>query len=355
VPETLIYVGDSRFGGWTQVRIRRGIEQIAGDFTLTVTEKWPGQWSVRRIKRGDACRVEVDGETLITGFVDDWCPGYDDSDHWVRISGRDQTGDLVDCSAIHKGGHWRGVGLTQIVSDLAQPFGIAVRAETDVGGPFRDFAIQEGETVFEAMSRAAGMRGVLLVSDGAGGLVITRAGTTPASIRLERGKNIKGAEGEFSFRDRYSSYVVKGQRRGTDDDVGAPELLSSVSGSVIDDGVKRHRPLVILAEDQGNAADFTRRAAWERNVRLGRSIRSRVTVQGWREQGHTGPLWAPNRIVHITDDWQGLNDDLLIAAVELSLDDRGTVADLELTHPAAFELLPEPEQKKAAKKVRAAT
>ena len=339
-PNVVLSVEGQKFEGWTSVRVRIGLEQIAGEFELSVTELWSGQWSQRRIKRGDPCTVMVDSDTLVTGYVDDWMPSYDATQHTITVTGRDKTGDLVDCSAIHQGGSWSGVGLLQIANDLTAPFGISTLTISDVGAPFKHFSIQEGETVFEALSRAAKMRGLLLLSDGAGHLILSRSGMGRHQGRLGKGENILSANGQFSFRDRYSTYIAKGQRRGTDDDAGSPELLSSASASIVDEGMTRYRPLIIIAEDQGNAKDFSTRATWERNVRVGKSIRSSVRVQGWRDKGETGNLWTPNLIVPITDSWQGLNDDLLIAGVEFTYDQGGTIAQIELTNPSAFNVLP---------------
>lgn len=336
---TLSINGQS-YGGWESVTINRGIKQLCGDFTLTASDRWPGNWAGQPIKPGMACTVSIDGELVTTGYVGRSNPRFDESSHIVSIRGRDMTADLVDCSAIHQSGHWRGVGLLQIAQDLAAPFGVRVIAAADPGVPFRDFAIQEGETAFEALSRAAAMRGLLPVSDSTGVIVLTRAGSSRHAVDLIQGVNIKAAEGDYSIDDRFSVYITKGQRRGTDDDTGAPELLSGPSGSVTDDGVPRYRPMVILAEDQGDGVTFRQRAQWERNVRRGQGKVARVTVYGWREFGDRGELWQPNRTVRIVAPWLWLDDVLLISGVTYSKSERGTVADLELTDPLAFDLPP---------------
>lgn len=346
-------VAGKQYGGWEEVTINLGIKQMAGDFSLVASDRWPGGWGAQPIRAGDACTVAIDGATVITGYVDRVNPRYDADGHNITITGRDKAGDLVDCSAIYKSGHWSGATLLQIASDLCQPFSVEVKADADLGAPFKDFAIQEGETVFEAISRAAGMRGVLAISNGAGGLTLTRAGTARHDTTLKNPGNIKAASGEFSLNERFSEYITKGQRRGTDDDVGTPELLSSPSGQVTDPGVKRYRPLIVLAEDQGTKTTFEQRAAWERNVRIGNALSVRATVFGWLDQGEKGKLWAINRLVKIVDRWLWLDDTLLIAGVSFYRGPRGTLTYLELTNPAAFELLAEPEQQTAIAKVKA--
>lgn len=321
-------VNGAIYGGWTSVEIKRGIEQIAGTFRLQVTERWPGQLTAAPVRRGDACEVQVGGQTIITGYVDDTAPEYDATSHTVTISGRDKTGDLVDCSAIHKSGQWKSQKLDQIAADVCAPFGIkvTVQAGVDVGKAFPSFNIQEGERAFETLDRAARMRAVLLMSDGAGRLVIGRADTTRVQTDLVEGRNIKKAQGKFDWKERFSHYVVKGQSR----------TAGQASGTADDAAITRYRPIVVLAEDQGHIASLTERAQWEANIRMGRSNRATVTVQGW---SHAAGLWLPNRIVHLTSPMLYADLDLLIASVTYRLDDTGTTAELELARPEAFDLL----------------
>lgn len=322
------------FGGWKQVEIKTGIEQIAGTFQLQVSERWPGQNAPSPLLPGSPCEILLDGRTIITGYVDSTEAGYGEQSHNVTVSGRDKAGDLVDCAAIHKTGQWKSRRLDQIAMDLCAPFGIKVVVQADVGAPFPSFNIQEGERVFETLDRAARMRAVLLVSDGLGNLIITRAGRTRAGTDLVENVNIKAARGKFDWKERFGHYVVKGQYRGTDD--GAAADAAGPSGIADDTAVDRYRPIVVLAEDQGHIATLKQRAEWEKNVRLGRANRATVTVQGWT---NAGGLWRPNTIVHLHSPLLYADLDLLIASVTYRLDEGGTTADLELCRPEAFDLL----------------
>lgn len=346
MPETVLSVGGRDYGGWTEIRIQRGIEQIAGAFDLTVTERWGTGRELRQIKPGEACQVRVDGVPVITGYVDAVRPAYDARTHSVTVSGRDRTADLVDCSAVYKSGQWAGRTLAQIAGDLAQPFGISVTDRTGDGEKFPAFALHEGETVFEAIERAARMRSVLLISDGLGNLVIDRAGTARAATDLVQGRNILSASAELTWKERYSSYTVKGQAQGTDNAFGA--VVSSIKGVAIDAAINRYRPLIVLAEDQGHGVSFKRRAEWERNVRMGRGNRATVSVQGW---SHSGGLWLANQRTRLTSALLDVDAELVIASVELTLDDQGTRAQLSLSRPEAFDVIDVSKKKKTKESV----
>ncbi|MBF0248041.1 MAG: hypothetical protein HQL36_08225 [Alphaproteobacteria bacterium] len=305
-----------------------------------------GQQARKAILPGQKGIVAVDGEVFITGYVDDVSPAYSGTSHDVTVDGRDATGDLVDCSAIHQPGEWQGLKLEAIAAILAKPFGIPVKALCDTGTPFRKFRIEEGETAFEAIERACRMRAVLPVSDGRGGLQIIRAGSGRTMVSLKRGQNILEASARLSHRDRFSQYIVKGQQPSWADQIPADQL-AQVRGDATDPGARRHRPLLIIAEQSVDGASSQDRATWEANVRAARARQVTVVVQGWRERPD-GALWSPNRLVRLADDWLAIDQDMLITGVTFSKGDQGTRTELSLMPPGAFELKAEPEPEEDA-------
>lgn len=327
------------YGGWKSLRVTRSIEQIAGTFDLEITERWPGNPIASPIKPGKRCQLLLDGEPVITGWVDLVAPDYDSNRHTIRVSGRDKTGDLVDCSAMHKSGQWANVTLLQLARDLLAPYDISVSvaAGVNAGSAFSSFNIQEGETVFECLDRAARMKALLLTSDALGNLVITRAGTLRSDYALVEGQNIKAARAEFSQKERFSRYQIKGQGRlGADGE----QEHAAVTGVITDPAITRHRPLIVLAESHSNNTTLRDRAEWERNVRRGRGARGSITVQGWADLG--GALWQPNTLIPVTSPLLWLKDaePLLIVGCSYSLDEQGgTLTELAIARPESFQLL----------------
>ncbi len=338
--EVTLAVNGVSYAGWKDVQIRTGIEQISGSFRLAVTERWPGQPELRPLRPDDACVVAIDGQPVITGYIDDVERQASSSDHAVTISGRDRSGQLVDCSAIHEPGEFKGRTALQIAQELAQPWGIAVRAATDVGRPFETFTVQKGETAFDALKRLARIRGLLVYSDGLGGVVFARSGTAHCGVLLREGPegNIKSGTATFSHAERFSQYRVMGQSGAGWSDA---EASAEQAASAKDGAVRLFRPLIILAEDQADGLSYTDRARWEARTRAAKAKRLQVTVQGWK---HTGGLWQPNQLVQVDAPMLGWTGDLLISAVELKLSgDEGSTAQLDLVGPGAFDLLPMPE------------
>ncbi|MFG6462255.1 phage baseplate assembly protein [Roseateles sp. DXS20W] len=322
--------------GWESVSITRSIEHAAGGFSLVVSERWPGVEAPRQVRAGDACELTVGGQTVITGFVDEAESDLDAASHLISVAGRDKVADLIDCGAVRKSGQWRGLRIEQIAAELAAPFDIRVSADVDTGKALTSFALQEGESVFEAISRAARIRALLLVSDGKGGLLITRAGETRVATVLEMGVNLLSCRVKLDLKDRFSSYLLKGQAPGTDWLSGAS--AAQVAAKAADPGVRRYRPLVITADAPDIAATLQQRAQWEANSRAARSLTVTGKVQGWR---HAGGLWAPNTRVKVVSEEQHVSDELLVTGVEFSLaEGGGSTTTLTMTRADAFTLLP---------------
>lgn len=345
--ELVLEVGGQLWRGWTELSVSRSIEAVAGSFELTLTDLWEaGRRRRIDVHPGAACRILVEGprgaEPLITGHVDEVAPAYDAGRHQVRISGRDAAGDLVDCSAVHApSGEWQDSGLHAIATDLCRPFGIPVWMAVAAGPAFASFRIQEGETVWECLERACRMRQVLAISDGRGGIVITRPGQARRSGHTLAGPGapILRAEGSSSLRDRHSAYIVKGQ--GPLADLVAAEDAAGAQGTASDPGVRRHRPLIVVAEDSAaeGALSLEGRARFEAAVREGRSRRITLTLAGWRDAA--GALWQPLTTLRLADEFLAVDAELLVAGVAFARDaNAGSTATLTLTGRHAFDVLP---------------
>lgn len=354
--ECELLINDVRYGGWKDIDIQRGIEQISGAFRLEVTERWPEQAEPRPIKPGDQCQVLIDGVTVITGYVDECSPGReaagDRGNTWFAVSGRDKTGDLVDCSAIYQTGQWKGQSLARIARDICAPFGIEVvvdaLAAEKTNKVIPSHKIEEGETAFDCIERASRWVGVLLIADGLGNLVITLPGSVPAQTALISGENIKREEGRFSWAERFSQYIVKGQTREK----------ANVKATAADAVVSRYRPLIVMAEDQPHGPSGQARADWEMTTRAGRANRATVTVQSWRQGGDSGELWTPGLRVLVQSDYLRVDAQMMIVSVSYVLSEsEGCVARLEICDPRGYDKLaglnvPELEANKGKRKGR---
>jgi prophage tail gpP-like protein len=273
----------------------------------------------------------------------------------LTVVARDRVCDLVDCAAVLDGPHeWRDLRLDEIARRLAAPYGVQVLTEADAGPAFPRFEIQPGETAWEALSRAATARGVLLAGTGAGALRLTRASLAkPAAGPIVLGQNVRRARGVFDHSQRHSVVCVRGQAEGgaiprgvhaadgTVAEGGERTLSLRGQGRAEDAAVRRFRPRVILGETAGEAGSFADRAKWAVRHAAGQGTRVAYVVPGWR--GATGALWRTNTLAQIADPWLGVDAGLLIATVVFSLTPTdGTVTEVEVTLPDAYDIVPIP-------------
>ncbi|QQQ19666.1 hypothetical protein JIP62_06155 [Brevundimonas vitis] len=332
----ILNIAGRRFDGWTDVAIERRLDALCGGFDLGLTERWPGQPEKWRIEAGDAAQVQVDGETLITGWVDRARYQLSPEQHPLRVAGRDRTCDLVDCSAEHRPGSWINRTVLQIATDLTAPFGITVRLEGDGGPPFARFALEPGETVLAAIERMTVLRGLLCTTDAAGELVLTRPSEQAAGWSLEEGVNIEEVVFDNDMVDRFSRIVMRGHDAS---DESAGSRAARPSAEATDAGVKRHRPLVIVADEEATTATLNASARWEASVRAAKAQTVTVTASGWRAPDQA--LFRPNLIVPVKAPAVGIEAELLIAGVRFRRSAReGSRTELMLVRKEAYSLKP---------------
>lgn len=333
MPDIQLLVNSSIYSGWKEASVTRSIDAICGKFNLSTVDRWEVGGERWTIFPGSECALHLNGVPMVTGFVDKASPQYDSTSHGITISGRDKTGDIVDCSVDSKLSELRGLKLDGIIRALIKPFGLKLVVEVDPGAIFPVFAIQPCESVWEAIERATKQRFMILTPNGVGDLVLADIGKNRAHDSLEEGANIKTASADYDYSQRFSDYIVKGQTAVTGD--GWEEAKTAVGNRAKDANIKRYRPKSINAEMQASEGSAGNRAELEAAVRAGKSTKITVTVQGWTMTN--GELWPLNSLVQIKSPFLSVDEELLISEIEFSVSDqRGTETRMELTRPDAY-------------------
>lgn len=336
---------------WTGLTITRQVDAIAGSFDLELVERWgDAQQGMEMVPlaAGLSCTVAIGDDQVIKGYIDKISPQFAANAHGIRVSGRDASADLVDCSAVNKPGQWKGLDAGQLAAELAKPFNVPVTVEGDVGAPFESWKLEPGEKAFDSLDRALKQRELFACPDGKGGIVILKIGSRENEGKLEQGVNVLSASLDADMTQRFSDYIVQGQQPGKDDRFGL--AACAVTAETKDEAVKRYRPMIIKAENSVDAAGARQRAAWECSVRAGRAVTVRVTVQGFRQKGvgleQSGPLWQINAMTECKLPYLRLEQRLLTSKVTFKRSlSGGSTTELELRDPAAFKPEPKTEKK----------
>lgn len=336
--DVALRVNGVEYAGWKSARVVRGIEAAAGSFELSVSNRRAGStsWPIRE---GDECSVVVGGEVVLTGYVDSHEASIAAGEHAVAVSGRDRAGELVDCSANLTTWEFLRTPVLEVARKLAAPHDVTVSLAPGTPMPAvpEKVSADPGDTVFEVIERACRMAGLLAVSDGRGGLVLMRPGSTRANTALIEGENLLTCSRKSDTSGRYRKVIVQGQSGGTD--VLSGEQAAAVKASAEDLNVAREaRVLLVRPEGAVTRAAAKRRAEWETAVRAARALSVTVSVQGWT-QGN-GKLWPVNALVRVVSPTLELNEEMLIAQATYSLDSSGTRTEMQLRLPGAY--TPEP-------------
>lgn len=339
--EITLSVGGQRWSAWREASVTLRLGSAAGDFSFTLDDRWSDGAPLASFTPGAMGTVKVAGETVITGPIDRVEPEYSGSSYTVKMTGRDLSGQMIDCSAANKPGEWLDQTLRTIAQDLAAPFDVRVRIDAAVGAPFAKFTLSEGETAWAALRRACLQRGVLLMADGVGGLILTNAGGGGRGGAIDAASNVLTGKGVFDQTERFSDYIVKGQDGGKG--WGDVSDHASVEGRAKDPGVTRHRPHIEIAETAGNRDDLTRAAETMAAIGAGRSLKAVHTVTDWR-QSPGGLVWRPNRLTPVRDRFLRIDRDMLIEQVTFTVNKDEQRCEVTSVIPSAWSLVALPDK-----------
>ena len=327
--EVQLEVQGVRYEGWKSVRVTRSMTSITGTFDLEVHDRFGQVAAAWPIREEDACRVIIDEQVVIDGFVDRLSRAISARQRTLRISGKDKAAALVECSVPSGPFTLRNISVEALAQTLARPFDIDASVADGLSlEPQKKVVIGPGESPFAVLTRVLRETGALVVSSGGGGIIITRAATSRAEA-LQQGSNVFAADFSSDAADRFRIYTVLSQS-GDKDDSG-----QRVRARAVDLGVRRTNRVKVLRPERGQSAPQARaRADWEARIRAARAESTTVTVVGWRQR--SGVLWPVNALVSVEIPAIGVSGTLLITDAEHSLDQNGSFTRLRLMRPDAF-------------------
>lgn len=205
-----LYLNEHIFSGWTSLSVFRSLESMSGQFELGIAIR--PEDDVSQIQPGASIVLKMNGQTVITGYLDALSQVITDDSKDIRVTGRDKTADLVDCAVLHQSYHFKNQTLQQIAETICQPFGINVvwqATEPGANEKINVWQVEPGETAFDTISKAARHKGVLVTSDVDGNLVFTDPSETVVG-NFKLGENILELELNDDWSQRFSLYRVIG-------------------------------------------------------------------------------------------------------------------------------------------------
>ncbi len=348
--EVTLAVEGTRYGGWLEINIERSLDRFTDSFSFGYTDRWLDQGVAWPIREGAKAQIHYMDHLLVTGWINtaEWLVSGND---WtLSSSGRSLSGDLEDCSAIHESGHWKSKAPISIVKELIKDYEMtATSTSADALLPLDSFALQEAESVSDAIDRLGKQLSLLPISKPDGSIELIRAD-------IPRGKVLTLPVGDAIQRkivhqdqDRYSNYYAIGQSRGKKNRTG--DAVVKIKHHITDAGVTRHRPLVMIADHSvAQTGQLKARSTWERNVRAGRAMRYVALFLG--VLAPDGKPYTPGTHCVVQDEALGVDETLVIVSANIRASSTELVTEVELTHPAAYSTLTYPPKIKLNPKPR---
>lgn len=346
--EVRLVVSGKDYLGWKSINITRSLEALSASFNLTYADAWDyagltGPFkkpkTVHRkwyIQAGDACEVYIGKDRVITGFVDEVSTQVNGTDRSFSVSGRDVTGDLIDCAASTQSDkEWKNITVLQIANVLVKPFSIKVKNNTGVGTPLVKLGVSHGESAYDVLERAARQRGILLVTSADGELVLEKPGSSKSKVSLVEGNNILSCSLRQDFKRRFSNYYLYGSAPG--DARIFKDAVNKIKSSAVDAGISRYRPRVIISDDSSSAGESRKRIEWEAAFNAAKGTQVTARVNGWRQGLRpSDPLWKVNQLCDVKSSSCGIDLELLVEAVTFSIGPEGQLTELVLTRKDAW-------------------
>jgi prophage tail gpP-like protein len=321
-------VGGTNYTAFKVAQVRAAFNEAARSFRLEVAAELGASATNAIFKVGAKLTIMANGDLLLTGFVDQKQPRIEANNAMIAVSGRSNSGDLIDSSAKHDTGRFKKKDPLEIGNEVAK--GIAAKFTTDQQlEKLPHYQINPGESCFRLVEKMARQQGMTICGEADGNAKITKAGSKRHSGGLIEGQNILTGASDHNGSNRHSEYTVRGQRpfgHGVDN--------LEIEAIARDKGVDRHRPIIIYQDEDTDKKRAKKRAKNRKDRAAGHALKATIDTQGFRDQG--GKLWEPGYLVWVESPFLDIAQDMLIESVTYMQSEQGSIATLGLTDPRSY-------------------
>lgn len=339
--EIIMTVNGDNYSQFKEARVVKSLDAIGGTFEIIIASDFITNTPIRM---EDEIQITVNGDVIISGNIDIVSSSYDDSAHDITISGQDITGDVVEATIFTTSTYQGDISLKSLIELVMSDngvtdIGVIDIVTTDENKDELIFKANEvksgdvGDTLFDFMDKYAKIKNCLLTSDGEGNIIIYRTSKNQKAISAlrmiigedESNYTIKTSNLSVDYTNRFKKIIIKSQSDGDSD----------ISGEFEDSFVRRPRTKVIISDNSLTIKEAEDMARWEVVNRQSQSTVYRCNVYGFSSD--SGKVWAPNDMVSIRDDIQGVDDIMILRDVEYSIsEDDGSITSLTFVSKDSF-------------------
>ncbi|MDO9745901.1 phage baseplate assembly protein [Glaesserella parasuis] len=248
---------------------------------------------------GKTAVVKINGETVLTGIVDNTQHRISKSGRYYAINGRDRASILLDCSAPIT--NVKGLTIFDAIKKIVEPLGIKqveLRAENN---PTLDkIDIDISETAWEAIMRCANSAGLHCWFEPNGTLIVGGAdySTPPVATLYVRASdssrnNFNEASLTFDVSQSYSEVTFLGQKHGRDSDSAKHDFKWVYKNPEL----QIYKPKTVVLSDVENLEALKKQAKKQISDWQLETFDLTVTVPDHKTA--SGQLWQAGQRVHV--------------------------------------------------------
>ena len=323
-----IGVGGSGYDAFESINVHASFGEAARTFTLEIAAEMGASVANAVFRVGADVTITTSGSLLLTGFVDTKEPSFDATSAIISVSGRSNSGDLVDGAAEHKTGRFKKKDPKEIGQEVASKYRAKFTSDQQLE-KVDQYQLTQGETCFRCVEKLARAQGMTLHGTADGNINITKAGSKRQGGAIIEGVNILHGAAKHNGQNRHSEYTVRGQRP-----FGHGDENLEIEAIEKDSFVKRHRPAIIIQDEDTTKKFAMKRAKNRKDRAAGDGLKATIKVQGHHDDG--GQLWEPGNLVWTQSVFLDIAQDMLIESCDWRQDSKGSITTLQLTDPRSY-------------------
>ena len=318
--EVILFLNDRFYSSWDAYSYSTGLANLCSTFSLSSTPSA----SAMDIKPNSLCYFSIGQRPLGIFYAEKIATSISSDSFSYVLSGRSKGLDIVDSSPLTNRTVWNNERIEVIIEELIQPFGFSLNTNGIRTAVLKEFKIEQGETIFDAISKELKKRKILITDTPFDRLDLFRISDEQPIVIREGEQRITSMSADFDFSNRFSEYVVLGQDR----------KRPSVRAIVNDNAIDRKRRKTFIPEERVTTAEANDRAAWERSLAQSASTNVTVKLSDWRRSD--GRLWNKGDVVRIESTSLNIQDNFLVKSVSRNYSKEANDVQLTLVPPEVY-------------------
>ncbi len=354
--EIVVEIDGKQHKNWQSYDIDSDFLIPADSFTFSLGKS--GGVQVLPNFAGKTAVVKINGETILTGIVDNTQHRIAKNGRSYTINGRDKASILLDCSAPIT--NVQGLSLLDAVKKIVTPLGIkAVQLKAEKNPTLSKVDIDVGESAWEAIMRCANSAGLHCWFDPKGVLIVGGADYAQPPVATlycvkesgdARKNNFVDATLSYDVSQSYSEVTFLAQKHGTESDNAKHDFKWVYKN----EEMELYKPKTIVLGDVENLEALMKQAKKQVSDWQLESFSLTIIVPDHKTKD--GTLWQAGQRVHVVCEEYDLDGIFFLMGRRFRLSrSGGTTTELRLKldgvwTPDAYQAKAEEARKRKGKK-----